>query len=86
MMKEIRRLHDYPIFQKEQQFTCLDVNDSEYKVHSVELLNQGFSFDGDPIQAVDIEDALKKYKNDNPDLIEKLSKLGLIAGLFGVSI
>lgn len=61
MMKEIRRLHDYPIFQKkEQQFTCLDVDDSEYKVHSVELLNQVFSFDGDPIQAVDIEDALKK--------------------------
>ncbi|WP_305816644.1 hypothetical protein [Photobacterium leiognathi] len=73
-------------FKNEQQFTCLDVNDSEYKVHSLELLNQGFSFDGDPIQAIDIEDALKKYKKDKPDLIEKFSKLGFIAGVFGVSI
>ncbi|GAD31389.1 hypothetical protein PLEI_3049 [Photobacterium leiognathi lrivu.4.1] len=73
-------------FKKDQQFTCFDVDDVSYKKHSVEILNQGFSFDGDPIQAIDIEDALNQYKKNKPNLVEKYTKLGLIAGFFGISI
>lgn len=75
----------FQFFRLKDQFTCFDVNEKNYEIHKKNLLKRGFSFDGEPIKASNIEEALNKYKLITPDnKMKEYTKIGLIAGFFGI--